>query len=106
MDGAGDRPEHRPFTGPHTPDHGKTDRAHRGMTIHSVDVEGPEPGPWASPLAQAAAVAEELRIGLVGAATIPALPARWLDGVPRLESPAAADFFRPLQKENPHAVYG
>lgn len=58
------------------------------------------------PLLRASEVAQELLIGLVGAATIPALPARWLDGVPRLESPAAADFFRPLQKENPHAVYG
>jgi hypothetical protein len=43
-------------------------------------------------LEQAVAVADELRIGLVGAASIPALPARWLDGVPRVES----GFYEPL----------
>lgn len=47
----------------------------------------------ADPLTQASALAGQLLAGLIGPEP---LPARWLDGTPRLESPAAADWFTPL----------
>jgi hypothetical protein len=47
-------------------------------------------------LLQASELADHLALGLVDAASIPALPARWLEGTTRLESPAAAEWFTPL----------
>lgn len=49
-----------------------------------------------SNLDQAEAVAEELRTGLFGAESIPALPARWLDGVPMVETHKAGEWMVPL----------
>lgn len=47
-----------------------------------------------SPLDQAVAFADQMAAGLVGAESIPASPARWLDGVPTLEH--VASWLRPL----------